>query len=121
MKKEDCQVLPVFTNGKICVSCWKLTEEERAQVAETGILYIGVLTGMPTQPPVKIWGTDPFKIPFCEKCKQHHPFGIVIVICSSCGVPFNVDGCVYHEDNDLKQFTCPTCDELRKDLGDENW
>lgn len=119
--KEQCKVLPVWTNGNLCISCWKLTQDERDRVIETGRVYVGVMSGVPSQPPVRIWGIDPFEVPICEACGNRHAPGAVVVKCNSCGVPFNVDGCVYAEDCGLINFTCPTCDELRKDLDDENW
>jgi len=121
MTKDQCKVLPVWTDGKLCVSCWKLTDEEREKVLETGTVFIGVLTGTSTQPPIKVWGIDPFEKPFCERCKQRHHPGAVAVKCRSCAISFLVDGCIYHEDCGLEEFTCPSCDESRSDLDDENW
>jgi hypothetical protein len=45
--------LPVFTNGLCCVSVWKLTQDEIAEVVRTGRIYVAVLSGR-TQPPIKL-------------------------------------------------------------------
>jgi hypothetical protein len=49
--------LPVFNNGQISVSCWKLSKEELADVIENdGCVYLAVWFG-PSQPPVYV-GTE---------------------------------------------------------------
>ena len=49
------QVIPmyVFTNGIICVSKWKLSEEALKEVKETGCLFVSLISGY-TQPPIFI-------------------------------------------------------------------
>ena len=45
----------------VVVSCWQLDEAERAEVARTGRVWLGVLGG---QPPVWLTGVDPL-VPRC--------------------------------------------------------
>lgn len=48
---EQVQGLSVFTNGSVCVSKWKLSEEALAEVVKTGCIFLSVYSGH-TQPPV---------------------------------------------------------------------
>jgi len=47
------------------VSCWKLTEEELAEVKATGCIYVAVMANPEyrTQPPIAVHGKSPFDIP----------------------------------------------------------
>lgn len=60
MTDEECGPLPVFNDGKECISCWQLSLRERLKIAFTGILWLRIVSGA-TQPPV--WPTleDPFE------------------------------------------------------------
>lgn len=49
----NCRSLAVFTNGKVCISCWKLTLWERMKALFMGRIWLTVLSGM-TQHPVKL-------------------------------------------------------------------
>ncbi|MDP3452063.1 MAG: hypothetical protein Q8R90_03820 [Bacteroidales bacterium] len=51
ISEEECSPLPVYTDGKQCISCWELTPEEIAKVSKTGRIWLSVLSGQ-TQPPV---------------------------------------------------------------------
>lgn len=51
MTDEECSSLWVFTDTKMCVSCWKLNWKERLAVLFFGNIWLGVLSGE-TQPPV---------------------------------------------------------------------
>lgn len=51
MTDEECSSLWVFTDGKQCVSCWKLNWKERLSALFFGKIWLGVLSGA-TQPPV---------------------------------------------------------------------
>ena len=55
---EECDELPVATDGEQCVSCWEMTEEEKAQVLITGRIWLGVYSGR-TQPPVVLSTAPP--------------------------------------------------------------
>ena len=55
----DCEDLPVYTDGKQCVSCWKMSFKERIKVLFTGRVWLGVI-GHRTQPPVWLDGNKPF-------------------------------------------------------------
>lgn len=54
MSKQECLNLPVCTDGKLCVSKWKLTPEELERVKETGVVWLMIWSGAPTQPPVYV-------------------------------------------------------------------
>lgn len=51
MTDAECGSLPIFTDGKQCISLWQLTWKERFQVLFFGRIWLGVLSGQ-TQPPV---------------------------------------------------------------------
>lgn len=51
MTDAECGSLPVFTDGKQCISLWQLTWKERFQIFFFGRIWLGVLSGQ-TQPPV---------------------------------------------------------------------
>ena len=51
MTDEECSSLWVFTDTKMCVSCWKLNWKERLSALFFGTIWLGVLSGA-TQPPV---------------------------------------------------------------------
>lgn len=68
MPESECQSLPVWSDGKQCVSCWKPTFKERVKILFTGKVWLGVLSGK-TQPPVfvsgeRIFGRIPLKARF---------------------------------------------------------
>lgn len=44
----NCVDLETFTDGQQVVSCWRCSEEELAQIAETGVIWVSVQgTGIP--------------------------------------------------------------------------
>jgi hypothetical protein len=51
MTKEECGDLPVFTDGKQCISLWKMTWRERFAALFFGKIWLSVYSGQ-TQPPV---------------------------------------------------------------------
>jgi len=51
MKDEECGSLPVFTDGKQCISLWKMTWQERLSALFFGRIWLSVHSGQ-TQPPV---------------------------------------------------------------------
>lgn len=59
MTDEECYSLPVFSNGKYCVSCWELTEAEIENITKTKKVWLHVLSGH-TQPPVMVDAYFPF-------------------------------------------------------------
>jgi hypothetical protein len=59
MAESECQSLPVWNDGKQCVSCWKPTLIERLKILFYGKVWLGVLSGN-TQPPVFISGENVF-------------------------------------------------------------
>ena len=48
---EQCGSLPVFTDGKECISLWKMTWRERISALFFGKVWLFVHSGQ-TQPPV---------------------------------------------------------------------
>lgn len=59
MAESECQSLPVWCDGKQCVSCWKPTFKERLNILFNGKVWLGVLSGK-TQPPVFVSGERVF-------------------------------------------------------------
>ena len=51
MTDDECQPLPVWTDGSQCISCWHLSFRERLRALFTGRVWLSV-TGTETQPPV---------------------------------------------------------------------
>ncbi len=60
MTDNECLPLPVWNDGKQCISCWKPTFVERFRILLTGKVWLGVLTGE-TQPPVFVSGERVFE------------------------------------------------------------
>ena len=60
MSESECQSLPVWNDGKQCVSCWKPTIKERIKILLGGNVWLGVLSGR-TQPPVFVTGERVFE------------------------------------------------------------
>lgn len=67
MSKEECQSLPVWSDGKQCVSCWKPSLKERLKLIFGGRVWVGVLSGG-TQPPIFISGENVF---YSASIKDH--------------------------------------------------
>ena len=51
MTDEECGSLWVYTDGRECISCWRLTWKERIKALLFGKVWLSVLSGH-TQPPV---------------------------------------------------------------------
>lgn len=51
MTDKQCSSLWVYSNGRECVSCWKLTIKERIKALIFGKVWLSILSGQ-TQPPV---------------------------------------------------------------------
>lgn len=44
--KEDAVVgIPAFTNGVCVITCWKLTDEEIAEISKTKRVYVSMMSG----------------------------------------------------------------------------
>lgn len=53
MTAEECGSLPVWSDGRQCVSCWKPSFRERLKILFSGKVWLGVLS-MGSQPPVYV-------------------------------------------------------------------
>jgi len=53
MTDEECNSLPVFTDGKVCISLWQMTWGERLKALFFGKVWLFVHSGQ-TQPPVAL-------------------------------------------------------------------
>lgn len=51
MTDEECGSLPVFCDGRQCISLWQLSWKERLQILLYGKIWLSVFSGY-TQPPV---------------------------------------------------------------------
>lgn len=46
--RDDVASLPVFRNGACIISCWQLSDEERAAISKSGMVFVSILAdGMP--------------------------------------------------------------------------
>ncbi len=52
---KECGPLPVFRDGKQCISCWRPTWRERLSILWYGKVWLSVIGGK-TQPPVWLMG-----------------------------------------------------------------
>ncbi len=59
MTDEECQPLEIYTDGKKCISKWKLSFKERIQVLFKGHVWLWIFSGH-TQPPVSLEIDYPF-------------------------------------------------------------
>lgn len=51
MTDEECSSLRVYTDGRECISCWKMTFRQRLAALFFGKIWLSILSGY-TQPPV---------------------------------------------------------------------
>jgi hypothetical protein len=56
----DCDVLPVWTDGAVCISCWRLTPDELMEILQTGRIWIRVYSFRDTQPALMVHTENPF-------------------------------------------------------------
>lgn len=59
MTDAECGSLPVWSDGKQCVSCWKPSLTERLMILFRGKVYLGIMSGS-TQSPCFVTGENPF-------------------------------------------------------------
>ena len=60
LSDAQCGALPVWCDGKQCVSCWKPSFKERINILFGGNVWLGVMSGK-TQPPVFVAGERVFE------------------------------------------------------------
>ena len=68
---SECGNLPVFTNGRECISLWKPSIKERISILIHGNVWLSIHTGT-SQPPVWLDGSktifiEPKKLSFRDK------------------------------------------------------
>lgn len=56
LSEEECGRLPVCTDGRQCVSCWTPSLRERLSILFFGRVWLCVMNGDETQPPVWLAG-----------------------------------------------------------------
>lgn len=55
MTDEECGSLPVYSDGKVIISCWQPTWRERLSILFSGRVWLYVVAAK-TQPPVSLVG-----------------------------------------------------------------
>jgi hypothetical protein len=60
---EDTGALPVYTDGRVVISRWELTADDRRAIAAGDPIWLCVLTGTTTQPPVALMTLRPAELP----------------------------------------------------------
>jgi len=50
---KGCEILPIYSDGKICLSCWKMSFKERTRAVLFGRVWVWVRSGA-TQPPIAL-------------------------------------------------------------------
>ena len=53
MTDEECGSLAIFSDGKVCLSCWKMGFKERLKALIFGKIWVQVYSGK-TQPPIAL-------------------------------------------------------------------
>jgi len=53
MTDEECGSLPVYTDGEVCISLWKMTLRERFSALFFGRVWVFIHSGY-TQPPISL-------------------------------------------------------------------
>ena len=54
MTDEECGSLDVYTDGESCLSCWRMSFLERLRALFFGRVWLWVVFGHGTQPPVAL-------------------------------------------------------------------
>lgn len=60
MTDAECGPLPIFNDGKHCISCWRLSLWEQIKLIWTGEIWLSIHSGN-TQPPVLLTVDEPFE------------------------------------------------------------
>jgi len=66
MTDKECGTLPIYTDGKSCLSCWKMSFIERLKALIFGKVWVFVHSGS-TQPPISV---DCWKNAFTRRIKK---------------------------------------------------
>lgn len=80
MTDEECFSLPIFSDGKNCISLWELNEQEIQELVRTKRIWLWMVSGH-TQPPVLLQVESPFEgESACRVCgKPVKPDGHLVV------------------------------------------
>ena len=60
MSEEECTSLYIYTNGRSCISLWKVSWLERIQILFTGKIWFQILSGQ-SHAPIKLDVKYPFE------------------------------------------------------------
>ena len=55
MTDKECSSLPIWSDGKVCISCWRPKWKERLSILFFGKIWVLVHSGY-TQPPIALKG-----------------------------------------------------------------
>lgn len=53
MADEECRPLPIYSDGTVCLSCWKMNLIERLKALFFGKIWVFIRSGK-TQPPISL-------------------------------------------------------------------
>lgn len=68
---EQCGSLPVYTDGQVCISLWKMTWRERLSALFFGKVWLGVVGGQ-TQLPVWLMAANQIFLDVKQMLREEH-------------------------------------------------
>lgn len=107
MSDDECQSLPVFTDGEQIISCWKMSFKERLSALIHGKVWLSVLSGQ-SHPPVCLGCTKTvFVKPKTEYDYKKGPEYVENAKCCHCGKihTWSAYTCAVYNG----QFVCEDC------------
>lgn len=61
MTDKECGPLPIWTDNRTVISCWKIPWRARLQLLVKGRIWLGLVTGQPTQCPAFLTSRIPIE------------------------------------------------------------
>lgn len=61
MTDAECGTLPVYHDGRQCISCWRFTPEEMEVILKTHCVFVSQLRPLDDQAPIWVEGAAPVK------------------------------------------------------------